>query len=1411
MRKLLLFVCALFGFMACTQNPIEEQSAIRTYAPETIRVGFEDNETRIQLNEAQKTVWTKGDQVSVFYKSDANQKYEYRGETGERTAELHKVSAGSSTTKMGYVVVAYPYNEEYIISPATGNLETMLPAVQHYAVDSYGVGDNLMVSCSEFTQFSLKSVCGWLKLQLTGNGEKVKSITLRGNNGEQVAGLIHVDTKSAEATLYSEQVAPDDNGNANGSLIIDGAMVTELTLDCGEGVTLGKSATAFYIALPPQTFEQGFTVEIEDADGYAMEQSTAKTFVVERNTISPMAALEFVTPNRPTKPTPANNEIWYTNGSTTEATTPNKTNVFGANIVSNTYDAEKECWVIKFDGEVTTIGDGAFIYCESFTSVTIPNSVTTIGYAAFAYCSSLTSVTIPDSVTTIGNFAFAYCSSLTSVTIPDSVTTIGNYAFEYCSSLTSVTIPDSVTTIGYEAFRSCGSLTSVTIPDSVITIEYRAFGYCSSLTSVTIPDSVTTIGDGAFVGCSSLQEFNGKFASEDGRCLIIDGTLNAFAPVGLTEYTIPDSVTTIGYYAFSYCSSLTSVTIPDSVTEIGNQAFVYCSSLQEFNGKFASEDGRCLIIDDTLNSFAPAGLTEYIISNSVTEIGDYAFYSCISLTSVTIPDSLTEIGYAAFAYCSSLTSVTIPDSVTTIENYAFENCSSLTSVTIGDSVTTIECGAFYGCSSLTSVYCKATTPPAGDSDMFYNNAYGRKIYVPMDSVGAYKSAEYWSEYASDIVGYNFENGVVVTPKPANNEIWYTATAKAEPTFDDFLTFGSDVVSNVWDSETKRGIITFDGDVTMIGDDAFNNCDKFTGITLPESVTSIGKKAFYDCDGLTEFIIPDSVTTIGNYAFYDCNKLTSVTILDSVTTIGDYAFSNCSSLTSITIPDSVTTIGNHAFYECSSLTSVTIGDSVTTIGEWAFYYCNKLTSVTIPNSVTSIGDSAFYECRSLTSVTIGDSVTTIGSAVFRYCSSLTSVTIPDSVTTIGWDAFFYCTSLTSVTIGDSVTTIGDDAFYNCSSLQEFNGKFASKDGRCLIVDGTLNSFAPAGLTEYTIPDSVTTIGDGAFGHCNSLTSVTIPNSVTTIGDDAFYNCSSLTSVTIGDSVTTIGGSAFWYCSSLKKVYCNATIPPSLGNHAFNNNANGRRIYVYEECVEFYKSAWSSYKDSIYTNGQNCPDTTTIEYTTTDGNTITSSKLPIISNSYDNSVGTLVVVGKITRIPKDAFRDCDSLTSVTIPDSVTTIEDSAFFKCSNLTSVTIPDSVTTIGIYAFYYCTSLTSVTIGDSVTTIGNNAFQSCGSLTSVTIGDSVTSIGDAAFSGCKSLTSITIPDSVTTIGGSVFAYCSSLTSVYCKPTTPPAGGSSKFFYTASGLKIYVPVGSVEAYKSATNWSKYASDIVGYNF
>ena len=488
------------------------------------------------------------------------------------------------------------------------------------------------------------------------------------------------------------------------------------------------------------------------------------------------------------------NQIWYTsyNG---EVVKPFNNHVFGkSKIVSNTYN--NGLGIIIFDTPVTSIGSQAFLRCGltrvtipdgvteigsyafsncSLTSVTIPDSVTEIERYAFSECKSLASITFGDSITLIGGFAFSDCNRLTNVTIPDSVTSIGNCAFVRCNMLTSVTIPNSITEFGYSvfadcshltsvtiidgitligeaAFSGCTSLTSITIPDSVTSIGKRTFSYCG-LTSVTIPDSVTEIGNGTFSNCSSLQAFHGKFASEDNRCLIVDGVLNSFAPAGLTEYTISNSVTSIGAYAFRGCVSLINITIPNRVTKIGEWAFDGCKLLTS------------VAIPDSVTSigesaFSECGLTSVTIPDSVTSIGNSAFSDCNSLTSIAIPDSITEIGAFAFSGCTSLTSITIPDSVTSIGVAAFQSCKSLTSITIPDSITEIGAYAFSGCTSLTSVYCKPTTPPIAAIESYYwdtfnKNASGRKIYVPRNSVSAYKSAPYWSDYADDIEGYDF--------------------------------------------------------------------------------------------------------------------------------------------------------------------------------------------------------------------------------------------------------------------------------------------------------------------------------------------------------------------------------------------------------------------------------------------------------------------------------------------------------------------------------------------------------------------------------------------------------------------------------------------------------------------------------
>ena len=214
-------------------------------------------------------------------------------------------------------------------------------------------------------------------------------------------------------------------------------------------------------------------------------------------------------------------------------------------------------------------------------------------------------------------------------------------------------------------------------------------------------------------------------------------------------------MTSIGERAFDGCYNLTSITIPNSVTSIGDCAFHFCSSLTAFYGKYSSSDNRCLIVDGVLNSFAPEGLTEYTIPDGVTSIGNRALDRCRYLTSITIPDGVTSIGDEAFYNIEKLKRINIPDSVTSIGDEAFYFCANLPKIIIPENVTSIGKGAFDECRKLTDIYVKPINPPKGDNDMFWSKATSRKIYVPMESVDAYKTADYWKDYAYSIVGYEF--------------------------------------------------------------------------------------------------------------------------------------------------------------------------------------------------------------------------------------------------------------------------------------------------------------------------------------------------------------------------------------------------------------------------------------------------------------------------------------------------------------------------------------------------------------------------------------------------------------------------------------------------------------------------------
>ena len=477
---------------------------------------------------------------------------------------------------------------------------------------------------------------------------------------------------------------------------------------------------------------------------------------------------------------------------------------------------------IEIPNSVTSIGNYAFDGCSDLTSITIGSSITSIGYYAFDGCSSLKSVIWNakkcadfyydhkqfNGCSNITSFEFgedvehipAYIcnglSSLTSVTIGNSVTSIGRFAFDDCSGLTCIDIPNSVTLIEYGAFRGCSGLTSIAIGSSITSIGYYAFNGCSNLKSViwnakNCADLIHSQNkETQFAGCSNVTSF--EFGEDVEHIpanicsglssltsVTIDNSVTSIGEYafcdcsGLTYIDIPNSVTSIGHSAFSGCDGLTSIKIPNSITSIGNYAFFGCDGLTSIivevgNTMYDSRENCNAIIETASNTlvfgcknskipnsvtsigdnafYGSTGLTSVTIGNSVTSIGRYAFYYCSGLTYIDIPNSVTLIGDRAFSYCSELTSIDIPNSVISIGVAAFYGCSGLTSIEIPNSVTSIGNYAFDGCDGLTSIKCVAEIPPTIDRYTFSN--YSCELLVPYGSKSTYESAEYWSKFSN---------------------------------------------------------------------------------------------------------------------------------------------------------------------------------------------------------------------------------------------------------------------------------------------------------------------------------------------------------------------------------------------------------------------------------------------------------------------------------------------------------------------------------------------------------------------------------------------------------------------------------------------------------------------------------------
>ncbi len=870
----------------------------------------------------------------------------------------------------------------------------------------------------------------------------------------------------------------------------------------------------------------------------------------------------------------------------------------------------------------------------------------------------------------------------------------------------TIIVPESVKKIGDGAFLSWHddftNIVSIRLPKTVEEISDTSFPTyiyvqsCSSLSKLT---SIEVDPENPF-----YQSIDGALYNKAGDTLIrcphartslhipegVTAISNfAFQPCNLTEVTLPKSLKTIGMHAFADCESLASIVIPECVSSIAKSTFERCSALTAVTFPKSLR---------TIEERAFAGcesLTKLIVPEGLASIGNCAFDRCKALAEVTFPHSLRTIEYGAFSDCESLATLIIPEGLTSIGNGAFNRCKALTEITLPHSLRIIEHFAFDACPSL------------------------KKLIIP--------------------------EGITSTGKCA-----FACSSLTELTLPGSLKKIS--LYSFADCESLEKLVISEG-VAAIDDSAFIGCKALKEVTLPSSLKEISRFAFAGCESLEKLVIPEGVIAIGFSAFKGCKALKEATLPNSLAVFGTQVFDGCESLsTSIAwtpyaherpikyatdrfdVEDGVLTrvlLTTRNPYDDERLI---VPASVKKIASCAFSYnppdknddqyhdLKGVEIIHLPKSVEEISSDVFGQYRTLpklssievdpenpcyqsidgvlynkagdtlircpytkTSLHIPEGVTIIAESALRGCN-LTEVTLPPSLKTIEAHAFADCDYLTKLVIPDGVTSIGKGAFFR-SCLTEITLPKGLKKIEAQVFSGCCY------LTKLVIPEGISSIGEDAFSGCR-LTEITLPRGLEAIKANTFEKCGALIKIVVPEGVTSIGEKAFLNCDALAEV----TLPNSL---------NTIGIEAFEECFSLQKL--------VIPEG------------------VTSIGKEAFCRSGLTDL-TLLCAGLNTFA--HAFKLCEHLSKVTLPDGLRMIDTCAFDGCKSLESIVLPNSIRKIANEAFGYCRRLTSIVLPEGLTEL--NGFEWCSSLTEISIPESVSVIGESAFGSCSALKHITM-------------------------------------------------------------------------
>ncbi len=905
--------------------------------------------------------------------------------------------------------------------------------------------------------------------------------------------------------------------------------------------------------------------------------------------------------------------------------------------------------VIKFNKDITAVGESALSGCSALKEFVLPATCTSIGKNAFSGCSSLASLDFKAGVTAIPERMLYGCSSLVSLDIPATVASVGGEAFSGCSSLAALSLGEAVKSIGVGAVHGCSSLAELSVyelPSGVTPltmfannpmpslklvrishgkkIEKDAFLGFEGLEFVYLPAELDEIGESAFSGCKALKVMS-----------------------------IPLGTSKIGKSAFSGCSSLPSVVIPSAVSEIPEAAFLGCTALG--------------------TAELPGGLNA---------IGKSAFENCRTLVGVKLGDSMVSLGESAFSGCSALSYATLGSSLEYVSKNAFSGCSSLGSISLPSNIKILNDGAFAGCSSVTVLAIPSTVVKIGE--------------------GVFSGCSSLRELSLSFVGASAEDD-------EDDKVSYLFAGKAPASLKKLMLDGlSEIPAGIFDGlEYIEEIILTTCKVAEIEPFCFKNLNTLQRVRLPIGVIELGEGAFMGCRGLVSVNLPDSLRIIGDRAFYLCTSLPSVSFNSELYSIGNGAFMECRSLLSAAVPTGVVSVGHAAFAGCSSL--LTYSAPFTGVDKDTHKLSNVFGGVSeslkqiVITRGTVIGNEAFYGFASVTDITVPDSVKSFGADAFAGCASLTRINMPTALRTVGERAFSGCASIKSIEFPNGLDAIGAFALDGCSSLESISVPFVGLTRQTparfhhIFNDDVFK--VPRTLKSITVSGSVSLAPD-AFASLVDVEQINLVGGVTDIGIRAFFNCLSLRSVTLSGNLESIGANAFLDAERLRTVI-NKT-GKDISSMLSSSGAMEYVLCVTDDEMNISTVDIDGFTMLLGDDGS---------WYCVDFDEQLTGEILVLPDEFEFD-GDVVDEYKVARrLMYVDYKYPSAVTSVHISSAVTEICDRAFYNSNIRTLTAASDTVITrIGREAFFDSDSLTVATIPATVTEIGDDAFLDCESL-----------------------------------------------------------------------------------------------------